>query len=258
MNERLVREALEAAKSYLEGNYDAKVTWTRAYVLLQQIIIALDELDEPKRCAVCGMSGHETYLALCEGCGELTCGRCMFYQVDHEDAYTHELEDHLRYEECHGRPDIEVEGLGFKPEFVFVRREDNEASGSYVGSEPLYTEDVYPIITVVDEKEGFCCETHEALYRIHRALMRVGQDVVDECKALTETHFDEQLGDCLNDLKEEGELLTCEVCGGGGLTREDDLCYGCGHIVCVSCIQRSDTCGAYHTLNDHDLHFMAD
>lgn len=58
----------------------------------------------------------------------------------------------------------------------------------------------------------------------------------------------------------EEELLVCEVCGGGGLTREDDYCYGCGHIVCVSCCGR--IAGASHVFDDHyperDLRFVAD
>jgi len=59
MNEVLVREALEAAKRYLEGTYDANHPATQAYWVLFQVVMALEELKEPRRCAVCGSPESE-------------------------------------------------------------------------------------------------------------------------------------------------------------------------------------------------------
>jgi hypothetical protein len=42
--------------------------------------------------------------------------------------------------------------------------------------------------------------------------------------------------------------MKCECCGKEGCDKEQDFCYGCGHIICVDC---AEGIGGEHSLATH-------
>ena len=47
--------------------------------------------------------------------------------------------------------------------------------------------------------------------------------------------------------------MKCECCGKNGLNKEDDLCYGCNHVVCDECCydENGELIAGKHSLKSH-------
>lgn len=392
----LIRIALEGAEAYLRQmqTTDTYTPGTRAHSLLQWVLKALDEINEPDRCEVCGAPTTIEELYTCHGCGATICAGCRHYIMPDINATgtEHRLEDHTLYERFHGRPEPECCYLNLEPAYYMgvyfslpgkpcgkiaqwaiheqgepydiltyaceehlsaLLGHEGEGEGSMIfevwpadwdvpvlpGSEPdmtqfsevihgtvetvreagvlncivaeledehgprvrseyisqegcsyhtfedglsfrvdadgtvtgpvaplsappllRFTEEADKVCEEVhgsieeaeEEKMGFCCPSHEAIYHVLRALELAGKLIEHNSEALTNAHFTEELAEEMREeaRQEEVELLTCEACGCGGLTREEDYCHGCGHIVCVPCCERVEFVGM-HRLEDH-------
>jgi hypothetical protein len=103
---------------------------------------------------------------------------------------------------------------------------------------------LFPIVFLTELVSGG--EAHIMQYLCRKCY----EAAAEEAEAEVEESETEEPDEEDDEEDDEDDSTICECCLKEKVSKEDDYCYGCGHIICVPCDQRLESTGK-HTLNDH-------